>query len=248
MAIDINEVYQTVLNVLNKEQRGYIPPAEFNKLAEQSQSIIFEKYFEDLNQALRMPDNDSEYGNRVKTISDKINFFEMFDNLLVNASGVGDLTSLSKPVHRLGTIEYNFGSKLPVELEQVTSHEFNLSIRSKLTAPTSDYPIFYINGTQVKVSPEVGTGSIGGQGSYTVRYVRKPVKPQWNYTLGQVGNYVFNPTNATNNPSVDFEISSIDKVELINTILTYCGIIIRDQQIIQSAASMVMQENQNEKS
>ena len=54
--------------ILNKEQRGYIPPTEFNSLAEQAQLTIFEKYFEDLNQALRMPPNDSEYSNRVKTI------------------------------------------------------------------------------------------------------------------------------------------------------------------------------------
>ena len=63
MAINVNEVYQTVLYILNKEQRGYVTPAEFNKLATQAQLDIFEKYFEDLNQALRMPENDSEYAS-----------------------------------------------------------------------------------------------------------------------------------------------------------------------------------------
>ena len=76
MAISINQVYQTVLYVLNKEQRGYIPPAEFNTLAEQAQLTIFEKYFDDLNQALRMAPNDSEYANRVKTNQEKIDVFE----------------------------------------------------------------------------------------------------------------------------------------------------------------------------
>ena len=31
MAININDVYKTTLLILNKEQRGYVPPAEFNK-------------------------------------------------------------------------------------------------------------------------------------------------------------------------------------------------------------------------
>ena len=45
MAINVNEVYQTVLYILNKEQRGYVTPAEFNSLARQAQLDIFEKYF-----------------------------------------------------------------------------------------------------------------------------------------------------------------------------------------------------------
>ena len=46
MAINVNTVYQTVLLVLNKEQRGYMTPAEFNRIGTQVQLQIFEKYFE----------------------------------------------------------------------------------------------------------------------------------------------------------------------------------------------------------
>ncbi len=45
MAINVNTVYQTVLSILNKEQRGYLTPAEFNKVGAQVQLEIFEKYF-----------------------------------------------------------------------------------------------------------------------------------------------------------------------------------------------------------
>ena len=47
MAVNVNTVYQTVLYILNKEQRGYVPPAEFNSLAAQVQLEIFESYFPD---------------------------------------------------------------------------------------------------------------------------------------------------------------------------------------------------------
>ena len=47
MAINVNTVYQTVLLILNKEQRGYITPTEFNSLGTQVQLEIFEKYFEE---------------------------------------------------------------------------------------------------------------------------------------------------------------------------------------------------------
>jgi hypothetical protein len=53
MAINVNNVYQTVLLILNKEQRGYMTPDEFNKTATQVQLDIFEQYFNDLNQQLK---------------------------------------------------------------------------------------------------------------------------------------------------------------------------------------------------
>ena len=43
--VKVNDVYQTVLTILNKEQRGYITPQEYNLLANQAQMAIFESYF-----------------------------------------------------------------------------------------------------------------------------------------------------------------------------------------------------------
>ena len=44
MAININTVYKTVLLILNKEERGYVTPDEFNKISNQVQLEIFEQY------------------------------------------------------------------------------------------------------------------------------------------------------------------------------------------------------------
>ena len=43
--INIDTVYQRVLAIANKEQRGYITPQEYNLLANQAQMQIFESYF-----------------------------------------------------------------------------------------------------------------------------------------------------------------------------------------------------------
>ena len=53
MAVSINDVYQKVQAIANKEQRGYVTPLEFNLLANQVQNDMFEQYFYDLNQADR---------------------------------------------------------------------------------------------------------------------------------------------------------------------------------------------------
>jgi len=56
--VSIDNVYKTVLNILNKENRGYIVPREFNTLANQAQSEIFEGYFSLRNYVIS---NDSDY-------------------------------------------------------------------------------------------------------------------------------------------------------------------------------------------
>ena len=61
MAVNVDTVYQRVLSIANKEQRGYITPQEFNLLANQAQLEIFEQYFYDTNQFSRTPGNDTVY-------------------------------------------------------------------------------------------------------------------------------------------------------------------------------------------
>ena len=78
MAINVNEVYKTALLILNKEQRGYVTPNEFNKIATQVQLEIFETYFETLNQQMRVPQNESEYGDRYKTVQEKLEIFREY--------------------------------------------------------------------------------------------------------------------------------------------------------------------------
>ena len=54
--VNIDTVYQRVLAIANKEQRGYITPQEFNLFANQAQMDIFEQYFYDLKFLSRLPD------------------------------------------------------------------------------------------------------------------------------------------------------------------------------------------------
>ena len=238
MAINVNVVYKTVLSILNKEQRGYMTPDEFNKIATQVQLEIFEKYFDDLNQQLRVPENDSEYANRVKYIQEKIGKFETQSNLVLTA-GAG---ALPAAVHRLGTVEFVDKLSLPVQAQKSTRHEVNLIRRSKLTAPTKKWPIYYIEddgsgAANIKVYPQ-------DIAQVTLEYVRKPLPVVWHFTVGSLGQYI----HSTAAPNQDFEIDNTQQTEVILNILMYAGIIIRDPQIVQTAAGLVKQEEMNQKS
>ncbi len=76
MAVSIDTVYQRVLAIANKEQRGYITPQQFNLFANQVQLRIFEQYFYELDKFLRLPGNDSAYSDRINILEEKIAFFE----------------------------------------------------------------------------------------------------------------------------------------------------------------------------
>ena len=73
----IDTVYQRVLSIANKEQRGYITPLEFNLLANQAQLDIFEQYFYDKNLILRRPDFDTDYSDVTHILNEKISVFEI---------------------------------------------------------------------------------------------------------------------------------------------------------------------------
>jgi len=99
MAVSVDKVYRTVLLIMNKEQRGYLTPDEFNKIGAQVQLEIFNEYFEDLNQQLRVPENDSEYANRVKNLEEKL---APFKNVPAIATYVSNYFNLPTPSSIIG--------------------------------------------------------------------------------------------------------------------------------------------------
>ena len=77
MSVSVDTVYQRVLAILNKEQRGYVTPQEFNLFANQAQMDLFEQYFYDINQFGRMHGNDTEFSDMLNILNEKINIFEV---------------------------------------------------------------------------------------------------------------------------------------------------------------------------
>jgi len=305
MAINVNTVYQTVLLILNKEQRGYMTPVEFNKIGTQVQLEIFERYFEDLNQQIRIPQTDTDYADRVVNLDEKISIFKTIGNTtyangafslpaesgssqatfttvtilnqqaytistitanqlasgttIVYLDGIAStaysingttLTLNSAPAagidifvvttqddfYRLGTVIYSAGALPTQELERVDRGDLYHLLSSKLTAPTTTYPVYVYERQKLFVYPQTI------QSGVEATYIRKPMDPVWNFTLS--GNaYVYNPDT-----SINFELHDAEQTEIVLKILLYAGVVVKDPTIIQVAAQQVAQEQQNQKS
>ena len=392
MAINVNTVYQTVLLILNKEQRGYMTPVEFNKIGTQVQLEIFEKYFEDLNQQLRIPQTNTDYADRVLNLDEKISIFktngsasyanntfnlptsngasytwtitssgattyaitnisasDLADgtttvyvnglirpssdytisgntliwnnntprgivsntvvgnvvppnktittttiipqpdiavgsyirgntvtgsvgnasdtvNILQNGTGFGigvnqafitdtaQTLTLGDPIefinnitvvsqtnnfYRLGTVTYEVGALLPTELQRVDRSEIYHLNASKLTRPSTKYPVYLYENNKLTVYPKTIQSGIN------VDYIRKPLNPIWDFTSSSSNNYAYVYDSAN---SVNFELHESEQTEIILKVLLYAGVVVKDPTIIQVAAQQIQQEQINQKS
>lgn len=264
MAINVDNVYKTVLLILNQEQRGYITPDEFNKTATQVQLDIFEGYFDDLNQQLRVPQADFDYSDRQIDIDDKISTFKCIGTCAYDGASAAsfslptvDLLTTTPVVYndapsatefafyRLGTVTSNdaqpqLTNQFPNEIERLQRVEFYNIDKSDLTAPSLNYPVYLYESGKLYIKPNSGPGSINS--NVKASFLRKPRNVVWNFTSPS-GTYVYNPLT-----SVNFELQSSEQVSVITRILLYSGIIIKNPTIIQVASQQIQQEEQNAKS
>lgn len=236
MAISVDTVYQRVLAVSNKENRGYITPQEYNLMANQAQLEIFEQYFYDLNQFNRNGEINNEYANIVKNIKEKLDLFKVEDYSITQSSGK---YSLPSDLYRLGTVSYDTYT----EVENVQKNELIYINNSPLTKPSKTYPVYVRTGNDFTVYPSTITTDIA------VSYIKKPKAVNWTY-------YEYSDatgsTTALYNPDAEdhqnFELHESEEINLVNKILLYAGIVIKQPDIVQAADAKDTKKITQEKS
>jgi hypothetical protein len=230
MAISVDTVYKTVLLILNKEQRGYMTPDEFNKTATQVQLETFENYFESLNQQLRVPDNDSEYADRIKNIDEKIAIFKRY----ATAPYQTDHFTLPSDLYRLGTVVY----KDEIEAQLIQRNDLLYVNQSPLTKPTEQYPLYLYEDNKLYLKPNDIISNI------SVSYVKKPADVIWNFEIPSGQNYYQYITTG----SQDFELDVSEQPEVIIKILLYAGVVVKDYNLVNLTAQQIQAEQINQKS
>lgn len=228
MAISVDSVYQRVLGILNKEQRGYVTAQEFNLFANQAQEDLFEQYFYDINQFGRIPGNSTEYSDMLNLLNEKINIFET----VAQPTRTGNFFDEPTDLYRLGTVVYKntttnpFGvsSTESIEAERINANEFLYINSSPLTKPKNVRPVFVANTNGIRV---YGNSEITNVAEVEFQYIKKPAKVQWAYQI------VFDEPLYDAANSVNFELHPSDETELVIKILELSGILIKDINLYQ---------------
>ena len=171
MSISIDTVYQRVLSILNKEQRGYVTPQEFNLFANQAQLDLFEQYFYDIGQFLRLPANGHANASIPDLIEEKISLFEKELNVSINSGHY----LLPLDLYRLNNVVVQTSEN---EAEQVSYQHFLKLNKSDLTAPSETYPVYIQNDNRISLFPNTIVQDV------TLYYVKKPADVEWKYQIG----------------------------------------------------------------
>ena len=254
MAVSVDTVYQRVLAILNKEQRGYLAPVEYNLFANQAQLDIFEQYFYDLNQFSRLPGNSTEYSDMVDILEEKISIFEtnkVSDTEPDGSASDAELIQYSNgyftipsDLYRLGAVLYN-----GVEAEHVNKNEYLYITSSPLSKPTVDFPIYTRDTNGVKI---YGSNAIASEDStdpsndqhnplVSFNYIKKPAKVVWNYYEVN-SDLLYNATG-----SVNFGLHDSEETDLVIKILQLAGVSIKDPSVYQVGSAEEAKDVQQEK-
>jgi len=228
--VNINTVYNAVLVITNKDNRGYITPEEFNSLAIQAQEAIFASYFmREMTYEMQTGGSnvESDFSNPKLTVAQKISAFYKEGTL----TKAGILFPYPEDFYKLGIVSVD-----GISADHSSHGEIKYLTQSPLTHPVAKQPIYTLLKTGVRVYPDSVTTGVA------IDYLSKPLKPKWGYLLnGTIPIYdptVFDPaadSYDTNAKSLNFELDPSEQVELIIRILAYAGVVIKQADVAQFA-------------
>lgn len=208
------EVYNTVLTILNKENRGYITPVEFTNMAIQAQLEIFEAYFAKHAAATSAgASNNTDYSDPVINIGEKIGYYDNTD-ILTDPTGNGNFS-----FSRTASTFYRFGNAYTedgITIDEITNKDLRYVQLSPLTAPTETQPVF--------VRVEGGIQTYPGLSAISLDYLRRPTDPGIEGGAIVMGQQQFSNI-------VDFDLHPSEQIELVAKILSMAGVITRDGEV-----------------
>jgi hypothetical protein len=225
---NVDTVYQTVLALANKEQRGYITPQEFNLFARQAQMEIFEQYFYDLDQAKRsLPSSSSEFTpDAIEIIEEKLSRFIYTEPLTVLGSGY----AIPNDCYKASTVDVVTDKGL-VYVEKITKDESaKINSSGYLTRPTVSRPHYYQIRNTIFISPNPQTAYSGGNATVNFSYYKKPAAPNWTYMVVN-DKAIYNSNNSTSH----FGLDKSEERDLVLKILQMAGVSIKDFSLVQVA-------------
>tara|TARA_R110000851_G_scaffold255096_1_gene407701 strand:- start:219 stop:1028 length:810 start_codon:yes stop_codon:yes gene_type:complete len=265
-SINIDTVYQRVLALANKEQRGYITPQEFNLHANQAQLDIFEQYFYDLAAMINLKARSEEagkpgtnnplepdFGDTVNIIREKISLYKGTDVALTYSASnksysLPALTATT--IYRTGRMYYSGtgGSSIPIKLieqkDLVVVNEMYTARNSSRWHTPDPKDFFYTENSDGSFSLyEEGTAAaLSAANLFKVEVVATVPPPvAWGYVVVNE-KALYNSTT-----SVNFTMHKSEETNLVIKILELAGITINKPGLVTIASNEESQNTQQTK-
>ena len=207
--VSVIEVYTTLKNLANKEQKGFITPDVFNSFAGLAQRNIINEMFDELEGNKRkaqagqdLPRRRSSYQSVKEDVARYIKS--------ITSTGTEGIHDIPSDCRKLISIKNR-----DVVVDMVYDVEvMDYIVSSNLSQPTATFPVALITSA-IETSPEISSAKI-------VYYRNPSVNPQ----LATGPNNTFDTLN-----SVDFDIPEDYASEAVYEIAKLLGVRLRDQSI-----------------
>jgi hypothetical protein len=209
--MSIDELFQFLNYLSNKNQSGNIKPAQFNISAERCQIEYYNKQYREFQ--------------KTREVTDAISIWLVDAIINPDASGQVLYPPDYKHVAGIRHIRFVNGIATPVSVEEVATNDLGTILMSQVTPPTLKYPKVAYYNTYLQFYPK-------NVGAIQFDYLRGPIVPVWGYNI--VNNRpVYNPAT-----SVDFEAVDGSLNEITMMMLSQLGIYLSSQQVIQYAEQL----------
>jgi hypothetical protein len=244
----IDKVYRTLKNLANKEQKGFITPAVFNRFAVIAQQNIYNELFEELVDAKRISRQNLDPGRdksvRKRTLEDLSPFVAReynlpvatttaINNIYFKPANLSRIISISNGNPNTGGYNTN---KTNIEIVYDVE-KMDKILGSRLSGPTQQFPVALISD-EIEVYPRSAVtkidliyyrtpGGITSTGSYT------DSDPQWiALNTGSTQELeIYDPTS-----TIDFMLPNHYVSELVYEMAKLIGISLNDAALTQVAA------------
>lgn len=214
--------------VLNKENRGYLTPIQFNSYAKIAQQNVFDNLFVKYRNNSVKKNNRihaSEFGDEKKKIKEDIERFTV-EAQLFELDGY-----FLMPEDCYYTLQLIWDDSVEIE-EAEKNKMLTYLTNSTLAAPSRCYPVYSKYYDKYLIKPDTIIDCV------SLVYVRKLKEPSWTYQTIQ-RNPIFNPSDVSYQ---DFELQEDYANDIIAEILKLAGLQLQDQQVLQ--ASLAYEQNQ----
>ena len=242
MAISVDSVYQTVQRILNVEQRGQLPPADFNRFAKLAQDELFNNLFYDKAHFQNSPKGTMMLNMEQQ---EKIDVFVRHsgatdgDPVSDTDTTLTNTFTLPTDLYSLTNVYYDRSNGTRVVVENIKHKDSRYVLNSPLTCPNDTFPKYLRFNSEtaegvgnIEVYPNTITSGV------RFEYIKRPSTPEWAYIrLGTGTSAAYDSMNST-----DFELHHSMEDDLVMKVLFYAGISTRQDDIAQYANRSIQED------
>jgi hypothetical protein len=238
--VSIQRVYDTLKNLANKDQKGFVTPYVFNSFATLAQLRVFNEIFGELVEAKKLASAGVDAGS-ILSLREK----KMEDMAYYTTTSEFNAQPFRIPGNTYKIISVSHENPLSLDelyakCELITNPStFEYIKKSRLSYPTDDYRVALIFQDRVRVYPE------GSSDTYYLYYYRTPGCYSPIFSGGYAQNPSLTPLYAVDVvdgielfsvvSSRNFDLPASYESEIINEMAAMIGLNLRDSDVVQSA-------------